>query len=114
MTLSTIKSIYLGQQELFKGLWIEEQWNWEQVHPVIHISFSSVDYQGSGLDIGIQQMLRTQATLYDVGLSGTTIKTMFAELPRKLADRNRVVLLIDEYDKPIIDYLDEVEQAKAN
>lgn len=114
LTLSTIKSIYLGQQELFQGLWIEEQWDWAQVRPVIHISFSSVDYQGSGLELGIQQMLQAQATQHALDLSGTTIKTMFAELIRRLADRGKVVLLIDEYDKPIIDYLDALDQAKAN
>ena len=114
LTLSTIKSIYLGQRALFKGLWIETQWDWAQVRPVIHISFSSVDYQGSGLDLGIQQMLRAQAAQHAIELSGATIKTMFTELMRKLADRGKVVLLIDEYDKPIIDYLDEIEQAKAN
>lgn len=37
LTLSTIKSIYTGQSELFTWLWIEEQWDWEKVHPVIHI-----------------------------------------------------------------------------
>jgi len=114
LTLSTIKSIYLGERALFTGLWIEEQWDWEHVKPIIHISFSSVDYQGSGLDVGIQQMLTMQAMQHSIVLDGTTIKTMFAELIRKLADKGKVVLLIDEYDKPIIDYLDETEQAKAN
>lgn len=114
LTLSTIKAIYLGQRELFKGLWVEAQWDWARVLPVIHISFNSVDYQGSGLDLGIQQMLRAQAAQHALELSSTTIKTMFAELLYKLADRGKIVLLIDEYDKPIIDYLDNLEQAKAN
>lgn len=39
---------------------------------------------------------------------------MFSELIQKLADHGRVVLLIDEYDKPIIDYLNELEQAQEN
>ena len=114
LTLSTIKAIYAGQRELFAGLWIEDQWDWDKVHPVIHISFSSIDYQDSGLDTAIKQMLTLQAARNDVLLAGTTIKNMFAELIRKLADKGNVVLLIDEYDKPIIDYLDEIEQAKAN
>lgn len=114
LTLSTIKSIYQGKRELFAGLWIENQWDWTQTHPIIHISFSSVDYQGSGLDAGIQLMLTEQARLHNVTLEGSTIKTMFSELIRKLAARGQVVLLIDEYDKPIIDYLDDIEQATAN
>ncbi|MBV7338127.1 AAA family ATPase [Chloroflexi bacterium TSY] len=111
LTLSTIKSIYLGQRELFVGLWIEEQWDWSKIHPIIHISFSSVDYQGSGLERGIQLMLADQAVQNNIQLDGTTIKTMFAELIRKLSEKGKVVLLIDEYDKPIIDYLDNIEQA---
>jgi hypothetical protein len=35
LLLSTIGEIFRGSQELFKGLWIEDQWNWEQKHPVI-------------------------------------------------------------------------------
>ena len=111
LTLSTIKSIYLGQRELFTGLWVENQWDWDKVHPVIHISFSCVDYQDSGLDLGIQQMLTLQAEQHNIQLSSTTIKNMFAELVRKLSAKGKVVLLIDEYDKPIIDYLDNTEQA---
>ena len=111
LTLSTIKSIYTSQRELFTGLWIEEQWDWDKTHPVIHISFSSVDYQGSGLDLGIQQMLTLQAEQHNIQLNGTTIKNMFTELIRKLSAQGKVVLLIDEYDKPIVDYLDKVEQA---
>ncbi len=42
LLLSTIKEIVSGSKELFKGLWIEDRWNWEQKHPVIHISFASI------------------------------------------------------------------------
>ncbi|MEM7129262.1 MAG: AAA family ATPase [Chloroflexota bacterium] len=111
LTLSTINAIYTGQRELFTGLWIEDQWDWEKVRPVIHVSFSSIDYQDSGLELAIKQMLSRQADEHNIQLTGTTIKNMFAELLRKLADKGKVVLLIDEYDKPIIDYLDKVEQA---
>jgi hypothetical protein len=43
LTLSTIAAIYRGERELFQGLWIVEQWDWNKIHPVLHISFSSVD-----------------------------------------------------------------------
>ncbi|MEM7128149.1 MAG: ATP-binding protein [Chloroflexota bacterium] len=114
LTLSTIKSIYLGQRELFADLWLEDQWEWEKVRPVIHISFSSVDYQESGLSEGIKKMLTDQAFMHGIQLDGTTVKTMFAELIRKLSKKGKVVLLIDEYDKPIIDYLDDIAQATAH
>lgn len=114
LTLSTIEAIYSGRRELFEGLWIEDRWDWDRVHSVIHISFSSVDYQGSGLEVGIAQQLILQAEKYSLQLASTTIKNMLAELIRKLAGDERVVLLIDEYDKPIIDYLSDMEQAKEN
>ena len=114
LTLSTIKSIYLGQRELFTGLWIEDQWDWEQIHPMIHISFSGIGYQTQGLEAAIEAELRLVGTQFDIRFEQIGIDRMFAELIRKLADKGKVVLLIDEYDKPIIDYLDDIEQAKEN
>ncbi|MEZ4662711.1 MAG: ATP-binding protein [Caldilineaceae bacterium] len=114
LTLSTIASIYRGERELFEGLWIAEQWEWQKVQPVLHISFSSVDYQGLGLEEAIKQMLTFQAAQYDVVLESETIKSMWAELIRKLAQNGKVVILIDEYDKPIIDFLENKPQAIEN
>ncbi len=115
LTLSTIKAIYTGQRDLFQGLWIEDQWDWEKVHPVIHLSFSRADYQGSGLNEAIKQMLAAQAIDHEIQLESSTIKNQFGELLEKLARRSgKVVILIDEYDKPLIDYLDNIEQARAH
>ncbi|MEZ4707058.1 MAG: AAA family ATPase [Caldilineaceae bacterium] len=114
LTLSTIASIYRGERALFEGLWIAAQWDWEKIHPVLHISFSSVDYQGLGLEEAIKQMLTFQAEQYGVTLESETIKSMWAELIRKVAATDKVVILIDEYDKPIIDYLENKPQALEN
>jgi hypothetical protein len=85
------------------------------VHPVIHLSINKLDYQGSGLDIALQQALHETANHYQITLYSSTLKTLFAELLEKLAKQHgNVVLLIDEYDKPLIDYLDDIPQAKAN
>ena len=72
LTLSTIKSLYTGERELFKGLWIEDRWDWQNVHPVIHVSFSSADYQGSGLENAIRQMLTRQAEQLNIQLESET------------------------------------------
>lgn len=115
LLLSTIAAIYSGKKELFKGLWIEQNRDWDQTHPVIHLSVNQLDYQGLGLDKALQQALHEQAARYELTLEGTTIKTLFSGLIRDLAGQHgKVVLLIDEYDKPLIDYLDAVEQAQAN
>lgn len=120
LTLSTIKSIYLGQRELFSGLWIADQWDWEQTRPVIHMSFSGIGYQTQGLEAAIEAEIRLIAEQQDISLEQKGIDRLFAELIRKLATkedesgRGKVVLLIDEYDKPIIDYLDNRDQAIAH
>ncbi|MBK9459063.1 MAG: AAA family ATPase [Sphingobacteriales bacterium] len=54
LTLSTIAEIYSGSKNLFTGLWIENNWNWEKKHPVIHISFNALGY----VDLGLQIVFR--------------------------------------------------------
>ena len=114
LTLSTIKALYKGQKELFDGLWIQDHWDWTKQHPVIHISFSSIGYKELGLEKAIEIQLKEIAKDVKITLQKKGISQLFEELIKKLAQKNQVVLLIDEYDKPIIDYLDDLPQAKEN
>lgn len=114
LTLSTIKSIYSGERELFEGLWIHDQWDWDRIHPVIHISFSSLGYGGLGLETAIRDELARIAKGHDIALRTEDISQMFRQLIQDLSSNGQVILLIDEYDKPIIDYLTNVEQARKN
>ena len=115
LLLSTIKEIYQGNRALFDGLWIADHWDWNKTHPVIHLSINKLDYQGLGLATALQQTLENLATQHQITLVSSTLKSVFAELLEKLAKQHgKVVLLIDEYDKPLIDYLDDIPQAKAN
>ena len=118
LLLSTLHEVFLGSKELFVDTWIADKWDWTKKSPVIHISFLVVSYEDEGLDIGIRRYL---LNLYkEFGLiSGDdmNIKVLFFELVKKLHDRDgKVVILIDEYDKPILDYMEfhKIEQAKAN
>ena len=114
LTLSTIKALFLGQKTLFDGLWIMDNWDWTKQHPVIHISFSSIGYKTMGLKKALNNALNSTATDLGIQLSNSTFDQKFKELIEKLSSRNKVILLIDEYDKPIIDYLDNLPQAKAH
>ena len=114
LTLSTIKSLFTGQKELFDGLWIQDRWDWTQRHPVIHISFSSIGYKELGLERAIEIRLKEIAKEVDVELTKEGISQLFEELIKELFQRDKVVLLIDEYDKPLIDYLDNLPQAEKH
>ncbi|MDZ7879675.1 MAG: AAA family ATPase [Saprospiraceae bacterium] len=107
LVISVLKELYLGNKSLFEDLWIYDKWDWSKTSPVIHISFDETNYDDAGLDEAISFELKEHADKYGIELSATHYKMQFKELLKKLnAKHGKVVLLIDEYDKPIIDYLE--------
>ncbi len=111
---NTIKELYLGNKELFKGLWIYDKWNWETTYPVIKISFSRMSYHLLGLETTIDNELDGIAKANNIILTKKTNSDKFEELIIKLSPKGQVAIIIDEYDKPIIDYLDNIAQASVN
>ena len=118
LLLSTLEELFKGRKDLFEDLWIADKWDWTKKNPVIHISFNVVSYEKEGLEIGLQWYL---LDIYkEKGLipkENADIKILFFDLIKQLYQRDgEVVILIDEYDKPIIDYLEhnEIDKAKAN
>ena len=114
LLLSTIKEIFLGSQELFKGLWIEKKWDWTKKNPVIHLSFNNIGARHLGLRDAISLLLKENAALLGIHLTAPSIDLQFKELIIKASEQGKVVLLIDEYDKPIIDYLNDTPKAQEN
>jgi hypothetical protein len=115
LLLSTLKQLFLGNKHLFKGLWIEDKIEWKS-YPVIHLSFGGGDFKEIGLRNAISMKLKEVAEQYHITLTHTNIANQFQELIVKLSEQGQVVILIDEYDKPIIEYLgkDEIPQALEN
>lgn len=114
LLVTTLKYLYQGQKELFSGLWIESQHDWK-VHPVLHFSFSSIGHKTLGLAPAFEAKIEDLANTHGIKLEKTVFDQKFAELIRKLAIKEgKVVLLIDEYDKPLVDYIDNLEQADRN
>jgi len=115
MTLSLIQELYLGNKELFKGLWIEDKWDWEKKHPVIRISFTAIGFKSIGLEAALEQELHQIAKAHQISLTTKGNGGLFKELITELAQKGQVVVLIDEYDAPIIHYLGkDVAQAQEN
>ncbi len=116
LLVSTMRELFLGSKELFEGLWIEDKWDWERRHPVLHIPFSSLGYKSLGLERALQELLDEVIETYDLEVNEEALEKKFREVLESLSKKeNEVVLLIDEYDKPIIDYLgNKIEQAKTN
>ena len=117
LLVSTLKELFEGNKALFEGLWIEKHWDWEQRHPVLHFSFDAIDYEQEGLESALVNALDEQAKRLGLELRNLNYKARFRELITAAHEKyGQVVLLIDEYDKPIIDYLsaESMAQAKAN
>jgi hypothetical protein len=117
--LSTIKQLALGRQDLFVDTWIADKWDWSRKYAVVHFSFTLIDFQAEGgLERGILSALKQHYQLLGVRmLKELSMKEQFAYLINRLhAKHGKIVLLVDEYDKPIIQYLefDKLAQAKEN
>ncbi|KGE86997.1 MAG: AAA family ATPase [Phaeodactylibacter xiamenensis] len=114
LLVSTLKCLFLGERELFDGLWVANRYDFEP-HPVLHFSFSALGYKDIGLERGLHQALNNKAEEAGFSLTQEGIGPRFQELIKRLAENGqKVVLLIDEYDKPLVDYIDQQEQAAVN
>lgn len=117
LLVSTLKELFEGNKGVFEGLWIENQWDWTKIHPVLHFSFDNMGYHKVGLEAALLYELDKWAEYYQIQYKAPNYKTRFKELIEAIAAKHgKVVLLIDEYDKPIIDFLEDhtLELAKAN
>ncbi len=65
LLLNTIKEIFLGNNELFKGLWVYDKIDW-QPHPVIKISFSNLEYNAIGLEAAIDKEMNRIARKHNI------------------------------------------------
>jgi len=115
LLVSTITELFKGSQTLFKDLWIEKEWDWNQTFPIIDIKLNEASYQYIGLENDLKRRLKDVAKSYGVQLQEENYILCFRELILVLSERfGQVVVLIDEYDKPIIDYLDDIPKAEEN
>jgi hypothetical protein len=110
LLVSTLKNYYLGYKELFKGLKIdslEKDWN---VHPVFHVDFNGANFTQAGvLEIMLDDYVDKWEKQYGIHTDpelgvGLRFRDILCAVHEQTG--RRAVVLIDEYDKPILDVLD--------
>lgn len=104
LLVSTLEAVFEGRRELFRELALDgKRYGWD-VHPVIHLDMGGRDFGTvEKMEERFRLMLREQAERHGVPLQDGAPDTMFHELIRTLHDRRGdVVILLDEYDKPIL------------
>ncbi|MFN8489495.1 MAG: ATP-binding protein [Caldilineaceae bacterium] len=102
---TTLRELYLGNRTLFQGLWIEDKIDW-QPRPVILLNFNDLDYLEQPLADALTLQMERIAAEHQLTLQAEHYKDRFQELITRLAEHQKIVLLIDEYDKPITDLLE--------
>ena len=104
LTISTLKALFEGKKDLFKGLAIyDKPYKWEPC-PVIQLDMNGRDFRTlEAMEDSFRQILLEQADFNGVPLKETSSSTMFHDLIKALHDtKGEVVILLDEYDKPIL------------
>ncbi|WP_227429491.1 ATP-binding protein [Psychrobacter sp. I-STPA6b] len=119
LTLDTIAELFTGNKELFTGLYAEANWDWDTTYPVIRLGFAEGimgDKQALYSEIHSQLSINEQKyaiantvtnTVTNTTEKDLSISNRFRQLIRTLYEKyhQKVVILIDEYDKPILDNL---------
>ena len=106
LTLSTLKAVFEGKKELFKGLAIyDKPYDWKP-YPVIHLSladYTSLNNTAEKLDRYLLDKILTIAKQHSIRLpKDIDSSSAFGKLIDRIYEKSQVVILVDEYDKPIL------------
>lgn len=110
---STLEEVFKGNKELFKGLWIyDSDYDWEP-HPVIRIDMSKIAHKTpEELELALHEKINTIAERNSINITNyQSISGKFEKILYELSKKNKVAIIIDEYDKPILDNITNIEVA---
>ncbi|MEZ5451133.1 MAG: AAA family ATPase, partial [Thiolinea sp.] len=117
LLLDTFKELFEGNESLFRGLEIHQHWDWSVQYPVLRFSFGRKNYrQPQALGEALHQQLTQFEENFQLERRFDDAGSRFADLLEKIKAQTglSIVVLIDEYDKPILDALEYPEIAKTN
>jgi hypothetical protein len=115
LTISTLQALYQGSKTLFKGLWIEDKWDWNKKNPVLRITLAGIGFNETGLEAALHFVLDKIIRVHDLPPIHGGISSRFDQIIHLVSKKGKVVVLVDEYDAPIIQYLaKDMDKAYAN
>ena len=117
LLIDTIKELFEGNEALFAGLHIHDHWDWSVRHPVVRLDFTNGDYldpewQAEDLIPQIASMEQAAGVTPLYASARARLRHLVIELHERTGQR--VVLLVDEYDKPLLEAIGAPEVAEAN
>ena len=116
LLLNTLKELFEGDGELFTGLYVHDRGEWSVRHPVVRLDFGSGHLGAAGAVHGsVMAQLAVQrrtGVISEYATAPERFEHLLEELHLQAGER--VVVLVDEYDKPILDALETPEVARAN
>lgn len=116
LLISTLEALFLGKKELFSKLWIDSSdYTWK-VYPVIRMDISkTVSSSPEALSTSLQEIIKVNAEKYNVrGIERPFPSLSLSALVTELSKKSPVVILIDEYDKPLVHHLDNMDIVAKN
>jgi hypothetical protein len=108
LLVSTMDALFTGKKDLFAGLYIYDKWDWSQQYPVIRIDWTQINHPApEDMKVSLIEYLEEIAENYQVTLKTKSAPSRFRELILTLykTTGKKVVILIDEYDKPVTSHL---------
>jgi hypothetical protein len=108
LLIATLDALFRGQQELFEGLYIYDKWDWTQTYPVVRIDWTLISHSSPDeVKEGLIRYMQSIAGQFGLTLDSYSPQGCFSDLTRLLHEKTgkKVVILIDEYDKPVTSHL---------
>ncbi len=118
LLVDTLQELFEGNEPLFRGLDIHPHWDWSVKHPVVRLTLDGTVSTPGSLEKNMLNQLHETVLAFDleslppVTDSPNRLRSILTRLHQ--ATGQQVVVLVDEYDKPVLDVLEDDDKARAN
>ncbi|MDR0911532.1 MAG: AAA family ATPase [Methanobrevibacter sp.] len=117
LLIDTLKELFEGNKKLFKNLYIEDKWDWTKKYPVLHLDMAGRDSENpEKFENSLNNMINRIAKIESIELFDGSSKDKFGQLIEEISLKyeKKIVILVDEYDFPIINNMNNIKIAKGN